>query len=225
VQNIVLDDSHGANGPGNTFFRNRAELYGIFMNNNPPSPGQLFIGNEVTSTLPFTGVYFLSGSNHFEYGNNIQGDILPLSTNQLAAQSLYLTEPPDYFEAVNLSLPAIGPPLPLNTGIIPSQARFLSGKMTECEMPETPSADEEILEVSDVEFFPNPTAGTVFFTSKSSYLESGQVSLRDLSGKKIFFGKISKKGSIELTTLAPGFYLMHIQSGETSEYAKILILK
>ena len=31
VQNIQIDLTHGPNGPFNTFFRNRAELYGIVM--------------------------------------------------------------------------------------------------------------------------------------------------------------------------------------------------
>lgn len=50
VQNVVIDDSHGINGPNNMFFRNRAELYGIFMGTTPPSDHQNFIGNQVTDT-------------------------------------------------------------------------------------------------------------------------------------------------------------------------------
>ena len=38
-QNIVVDNSHGPNGPHNTLFRNRAELYGIFFTATN-SPGQ-----------------------------------------------------------------------------------------------------------------------------------------------------------------------------------------
>ena len=33
LQNLVVDDSHGLNGPYNTFFRNRADNYGIVMSN------------------------------------------------------------------------------------------------------------------------------------------------------------------------------------------------
>jgi hypothetical protein len=34
-QNTVIDNSHGKNGPYNTFFRNRSELWGVVMNNSP----------------------------------------------------------------------------------------------------------------------------------------------------------------------------------------------
>ncbi|TRZ76822.1 MAG: hypothetical protein D4R97_00280 [Bacteroidetes bacterium] len=81
VQNIVIDNSHGINGPFNTFYRNRAELYGIFMNTSPASNGQNFIGNQVTNTLsPYLGLYALQGSDHFEYGNMIKGNVIPIGT-------------------------------------------------------------------------------------------------------------------------------------------------
>lgn len=74
AQNIVIDDSHGRNGPGNTFFRNRAENYGIFMNNNPASDGQVFIANEITNSTVLKGLYFLNGEGHFRANNIIRGD-------------------------------------------------------------------------------------------------------------------------------------------------------
>lgn len=81
VQNIVIDDSHGINGPNNTFFRNRAELYGIFMNAAPPSDHQTFIGNQVTDTTSaLMGLYAFQGTAHFEHGNQIKGTVLPAGT-------------------------------------------------------------------------------------------------------------------------------------------------
>jgi hypothetical protein len=77
VQNIVIDDSHGKNGHHNTFFRNRAELYGIFMNNNPATDSVNFAGNEIPNSVFPLGLYFLNGNNHFQYGNNIKGVITP----------------------------------------------------------------------------------------------------------------------------------------------------
>ncbi|MEZ4981534.1 MAG: glycosyl hydrolase family 28-related protein, partial [Saprospiraceae bacterium] len=47
-QNIVIDNSHGINGPFNTFFRNRALRYGLFMNDSPASDQQNFIGNVIS---------------------------------------------------------------------------------------------------------------------------------------------------------------------------------
>jgi len=34
-QNVMIDASHGINGPYNTFFRNRVQLYGIIMSPSP----------------------------------------------------------------------------------------------------------------------------------------------------------------------------------------------
>lgn len=89
VQNIVIDNSHGINGPYNTLFRNRAELYGIFMNTSPASNEQNFIGNQVTYTGSVTyGQYALQGTGHFAYGNQIKGTILPAGTAEPVAPSL-----------------------------------------------------------------------------------------------------------------------------------------
>jgi len=60
VQNIVIDNSHGPNGPNNTFFRNRGELFGIFFSADN-SPSQNFIANEVTNTnSPYSGFHWNS---------------------------------------------------------------------------------------------------------------------------------------------------------------------
>jgi hypothetical protein len=48
VNNVVIDDSHGKNGPRNTFLRNRAEGYGFIMNSGVVTDSVNFIGNETT---------------------------------------------------------------------------------------------------------------------------------------------------------------------------------
>ena len=89
VQNIVIDDSHGKNGPYNTFFRNRAELYGIFMNNNPASDAQNFVGNEITNNGILNGRYTIAGKIHFQYADNVKGSIKPSGTNDLSDITYY----------------------------------------------------------------------------------------------------------------------------------------
>ena len=83
-QNIVIDNSHGANGPYNTFFRNRGSLFGIFFSDNT-SPSQNFIGNEIPNTgTPYSLVnYTIQGSDQFLHGNNNKGAITPAGTNNL----------------------------------------------------------------------------------------------------------------------------------------------
>ncbi|MBL8000522.1 MAG: hypothetical protein JNL05_01055 [Flavobacteriales bacterium] len=100
VQNIVIDDSHGINGPNNTFFRNRAELYGIVMNAAPPSDHQTFIGNQVTDTTSaLLGLYLLQGIDHFEYGNQIKGTVLPVGTTEPTMASLFNYPFPPFYAA------------------------------------------------------------------------------------------------------------------------------
>ncbi|MCB0664830.1 MAG: hypothetical protein KDC80_03365, partial [Saprospiraceae bacterium] len=121
-QNIVVDNSHGANGPYNTFFRNRAELYGILMSATN-SPDQNFIGNEITGTGLGQGNYALMGSGHFEYGNSDNGAIVPGGTGDLADMSYFYSSPPEFLAE---SLPLIGPPVSPNTKSIPARDRFLA---------------------------------------------------------------------------------------------------
>jgi hypothetical protein len=133
AQNIVIDDSHGANGPFNTFFRNRAELYGIFMNFAPPSDSQNFVGNVVTNDTPLLGLYFLNGKGHFEYGNNIKGQAKPEGSDNLSDRSLFIcNEEPGYAE----NLPAVGYPLGAGEGSIPAYERYARGEYIICDSPD-----------------------------------------------------------------------------------------
>ena len=72
-QNLVIDNSHGINGPYNTFFRNRIESYGIVMNGNS-GDNMNFIANEITGSGLLKGLYNISG-NQTEIANNVKGEI------------------------------------------------------------------------------------------------------------------------------------------------------
>jgi hypothetical protein len=72
-QNLVIDNSHGINGPYNTFFRNRIENYGIVMNGNS-GDNMHFIANEITGSGLLKGLYNIEG-NHTEIANNIKGSL------------------------------------------------------------------------------------------------------------------------------------------------------
>ncbi|MFP4527068.1 MAG: glycosyl hydrolase family 28-related protein [Candidatus Kapaibacterium sp.] len=125
IQNIVIDDSHGINGPFNTFFRNRAEKYGIFMNFSPPSDSQNFAGNVITGPPPLMGLYFLNGDGHLEYGNNVRGEIRPPDTDDLSLLTLYKYGASEFRD---VALPAIGPPIGAGDGTIPAYQRWHSGE-------------------------------------------------------------------------------------------------
>ena len=96
-QNIVIDNSHGPNGPNNTFFRNRANGYGIIFTSSN-SPNQNIIGNEITNTnFPYSLVnYTVQGLGHFIYGNNNKGTIDPIGTDSLSTLSHAYNLRPDF---------------------------------------------------------------------------------------------------------------------------------
>ena len=83
VQHIVVDASHGKNGPFNTFVRNRAELYGFFSDMSTTTDSMNLVGNEITNSgFPF-GNFIVSGNGHYSYGNNHSGATVPIGTNQM----------------------------------------------------------------------------------------------------------------------------------------------
>lgn len=97
VQNIVIDDSHGSNGPWNTFFRNRAENYGIFMNAGA-GDNMNFICNEITAEGFLTGQYILTGNGHYEAFNQDNKVIKPTNSSAMKENSLYLKSKPSFWE-------------------------------------------------------------------------------------------------------------------------------
>ena len=138
-QHIWIDSSHGANGPFNTIFRNRAESYGLNMTDSL-AHRQNLVGNEVfkgTWGFAVGDGYSPKGNNHFEHGNLTQsGGIEPPGTGSLPDVSYYLTgspsgplkSPPRFWSIPN-SLPVIGPPNDLTkVKTNPARERFLAGK-------------------------------------------------------------------------------------------------
>lgn len=122
-----IDNSHGINGPFNTFFRNRAERYGFFVN---PSAGEYLniIGNEVTSSF---GQVVPTGANHFVYGNNVRGVIQPNGTQKIDELSLYLKNYPSCY-ASDDDLKIIGTPNAYNKLDNKAKQRFIKKFKTFC---------------------------------------------------------------------------------------------
>ncbi len=191
AQNIVIDDSHGINGHHNTFLRNRAELYGIFMNFDPPTDSVNFIGNEITNEGFMLGLYYLNGINHFEYGNNVKGNIIPSGTDNLTDISYYYQSQPDFW-FLQYDFPSIGPPNPINNYSIPAKERFVSGQnLAYCnEIPVTipnkniSKKDNEIISIESYDYdnFKNGFEITVF-SKKQNHIE---ITCHDILGRNVF---------------------------------------
>ncbi|MBI1228030.1 MAG: T9SS type A sorting domain-containing protein [Bacteroidetes bacterium] len=221
VQNIVIDDSHGKNGPNNTFFRNRAELFGIFMNSNPASPGQVFIGNEVTAMSPFAGFYILEGGSHFEYANNVKGTLLPTTTDSLPEQSLYLSDEPSFFAEMEMPFAPIGFPNSLNGGSIPAKAHFLAGVMTSCEpLPPPVVSGSDQTSTMEKRVYPNPTTGVLYLDFEGNK----NLKLLDINGKLVLQTNLAEGEALLLPPLPSGVYYLFSETGGHLYSDKIIML-
>ncbi len=179
VQNIVIDNSHGKNGPGNTFFRNRAELYGIVMNNNAGNE-QVFIGNEITGKGMLLGNYTLTGTNNYEYANNRGGSLLPKAVTALNDASLFLDEALAYYKAKS-AWPPIGFPNKLNNHIIEAQEMFGKGVYTSCAAdPQVKPADTTVVKDTVI------TKDTVVIIKDSTITGGDTTSIKDSAGTSVY---------------------------------------
>ena len=136
AQQAVIDASHGMNGPLNTFFRSREDLYGIALVDSF-SHEQNFIGNEITNGPHDTlGLYYLLANNHFEHANNIRDTIYPSGTDTLDDISYYNNAIPN-FMPYNYPYPPIGIPNTINSNSIPARDRTaVGGPFTICSLPD-----------------------------------------------------------------------------------------
>ena len=220
VQNLQIDQTWGPTGPYNTFFRNRVELYGILMSSGTvESDSQSFVGNEVTNTGAFLGNYSLTGSGHFEYGNNVRGTTTPAGTSGLTDSSYYLSSQPTFWQGTS-TWPSIGYPNSSGAGSIPARDRFINGtEFTVCR--------QEIIngisstEFSETEFFifPNPVNNELNFSLSESIKEKVLVQIVDLCGKVIFASiqnLSSGQNKIIDFNLQPGIYFLCITTSSHS---------
>jgi hypothetical protein len=171
-QNIVIDNSHGGNGPINTFFRNRGSLFGIFFSDNT-SPKQNFIGNEIPNTsFPYSTInYNLLGTDHFVYGNNNKGNIDPAGTNNLSDTTYYFLQQPS--EIPTQYYASIGVPNAMNSGIIPATYYYNSNQLfaNACGYTSDLGLNNQTIE-SSIYIYPNPAIEFVHIDSEFSNVSS-----------------------------------------------------
>ena len=146
VQNIIVDASHDKNGPFNTFFRNRAELYGFVSDNSTPTDSMNVVGNEITAAEFPLGNFSLNGLGHYSYGNNVFGTVTPTNTTNVNTNTLYLNENDLPFFLGGQTLPMVGYPLEMNDKVLYAQARFDLGIPMNCTMQGVPVAGVPIQE-------------------------------------------------------------------------------
>lgn len=227
VQNIIIDHYWGPSGPLNTFFRNRAELYGIFMTNSEllMTDRQNFVGNEVTNNNFLYGFYFLTGTDHFEFGNNIKGTIIPAGTEDLPDLSYYLQEKPDFWN--NNEWPSIGIPNPISSGTIPAKQRYQLGAfLTVCPPDSTITNIKETIGKNQFRIWPNPTSSELWISTFLAGTATFQ--LITLQGQLVDQQEIRTEGTspahINLhDDLSPGIYIVLLHQNKKQERFKIWI--
>jgi hypothetical protein len=206
VNNIVIDNSHGSNGPDNLFYRNRALLYGIFFSDQS-SPNQLFIGNEVTNTaFPYSLVnYNVQGIGHYEFANNNKGTIVPAGTSLQADTSFAYAFCPDFVpQSMWLKIgeqPVIAFP-------IPAQNRYETQSYFSTSCGQTDAALNSFALTFDV--YPNPTQDFVTFSFSKPVF--GKMNIYSIDGKLMRIENLNSKSfTISLSSLPSGLYLWQIE--------------
>ena len=187
VNNIVVDDSHGVNGPDNVFFRNRASGYGIFMNFLPPSDSQIYVGNVVDPGVPPLGLYFLNGSGHFTYGNATSSGIMPAGTGSPVDASLFFDSAPDYYSITN-QWPLVDPITTPGTIVSNLPSALVNGSSTgSClDFLSVSDADEAVTETLTI--WPNPTSNVLRVSGDGSYDINTSLAIFNSFGQCIWRG-------------------------------------
>ncbi|CAG5084125.1 hypothetical protein [Parvicella tangerina] len=71
--NIVIDHSHGLNGPGNLFEHNKTLLFGVYMNRNAVDGITYFLDNYITKAGCFKGKLKLANNQVESCNNEVKG--------------------------------------------------------------------------------------------------------------------------------------------------------
>jgi len=207
-QNIVIDNSHGANGPYNTFFRNRASLWGIFFSDNT-SPNQNFIGNEIPNTaLPYSSVnYSLQGANHFVYGNNNKNVINPVGSNNLTDTSYCFAHKPN--DMLSQYWAKIGTPNAMNSGKIQACEQYLRNEFTAGACGFSGTLNIESSKAETISLSPNPiqSAHEIVFNTNIYGIE-----VYDITGRLCYAQTFDTGIEHWQAELQPGCYTISLRT-------------
>lgn len=208
-QNTVIDNSHAKNGPYNTLFRNRSELFGVFMNTGPATDTTQFLGLEVTNTGSGYGLYTIVGNGNLEYGNKINNVLTPANTNSLTEKSLYyiVTQRPQCFNTSVHNWSILGIPNAYNTNTNAAKDRAMQNHWADCVCSYyTPTSIKYQQHLNAANYiYPNPAQNELKFKSDFTISE---VSIYDMEGKLILNKHAKHIESIDVSTLQKGIYLV-----------------
>jgi hypothetical protein len=164
VQNIVVDASHGVNGPHNTFFRNRAEGYGLFVITGGSVGDLAFIGNQVTNTSSFFhGLFRLDDKDHLSLDNWVRGNIDNPDSRATAVHSLFRYDFGSYYQHLGTIPPIRHDQIRTDVPALEAHYRMQVQQPSTCMETDYSSVVITALEGSvpdtDVQAYPNPFFG------------------------------------------------------------------
>lgn len=229
VQNIIIDHYWGPSGPFNTFFRNRAESFGIIITDGDPTTSDMqnYVGNEITNTGFFYGNYMLTGSDHFQFGNNVLENIIPAGTNTLNDSSYYLEVQPVFWKYAD-NWPSIGLPNELGIGSIPAKDRHDSGsELTVCPDSIVTFLHENNNDTGYFNLWPNPAENLINISWEEANKYLTKIALITTSGQLIYKIETDKNQiSLNLDMLPnSGIYFIQIRSEKWIYMKKLLVFK
>ena len=221
-QNIVIDNSHGPNGPYNTFLRNRSEGFGIFFSSTN-SPNQNFLGNEIPNTsFPYSLVnYTILGSGHFLHGNNNKGTIHPAGTSLLLDSSYTYSQKPNFIP--NSQWVGIGASNSMGSNSIPAKDRYNSGTIFNNACSNDNSIGiEKVFETEEVVLiFPNPFVSEI--TIESSHFIDNLKVINSIGKTVSYQQNIGLSNRISTSDWENGVYLILINFSNHKSIKKTII--
>lgn len=210
VQNIFADHYWGPSGPHNTFFRNRAELYGfVITESDNPTKLQNIVGLEITNEDFLYGLYTLNGDDHFEYGNFVTGDVLPAETDSLPDSSYYLDTVPEFWPG-SMPWPSIGIPLPAGEYDIPAKHRYLGI-----------NTHQQNIINDAIKLAPNPARD--YFYIQGTAKAQLDIKIYNSSGIPVYSGSVKPNQPVKVSHLSAGVYVVRVQGKSATTAAKLLI--
>ena len=228
VQNMIIDHYWGPAGPWNTFFRNRADSWGIIMtpSDTTETGRQNFVGNETTNDSFYHGQFEINDNDNFLYGNKILGAWIPSGTNDLNDSSYYLSTPPFYWPD-SISWP-VDIPNATNRITLPAESRYQtgigyaycdSGFTTGIAVPER---------VQEITLYPNPTRGIFYIVIPETQLHQIPFAIFSLEGKEILKGNLkTNTNPVQFhlpESLPPGVYFLQLTFRNQLYRNKIILL-
>jgi hypothetical protein len=180
-----------------------------------------WVGNETTDF----GLYILAGTNHYEYGNNILGTVMPTGTTNLTDTSYYRTSFTGFFHSAPYP-PTVGLPNVLDSGTIPAKQRFLhGGNRTVSPNPAcVSSAIPVIKESNNAAIYPNPATNSFYIRYNSS--TEATVEIFSVDGRLIYSNRLPLKSNLtEINTsgFSPGIYLVRLVNNSGTVVKKLVI--